>query len=125
MLNSVAAGRRLARRTATLQVALTLATALACLWSGREAALGALVGGAAFTLGTSVAAWRAFAGGTSGAGVALGNLLLGTALKWVVVAVGLYLALAIWRLPAPAVLAGAAMAAAGVLAAARRQWNET
>ena len=51
MLNTVAAGRRLAQRTAALQALVTLATALACLMSGREAALGALVGGGAMTLG--------------------------------------------------------------------------
>ena len=36
---------------------------------------------------------------------ALGRLLLGTAVKWLVVAVGLYLAMAVWRLPAVPVLA--------------------
>jgi dihydrolipoamide dehydrogenase len=51
-------------------------------------------------------------GGVAGAGTALGRLLLGTALKWLVVAAGLYLAMAVWRLPAVPALAGAAMAAA-------------
>jgi hypothetical protein len=51
----------------------------------------------------------------AGAGIALGRLLLGTALKWLVVALGLYLAMAVWRLPAVPALAGAAMAAAAML----------
>ena len=124
MLNSVAAGRRLAQRTAALQAAATLATALVCLLSGRDAALGALAGGAAMTLGGLVAGWSAFGGGGGqadgmGPGMALGRLLLGMAAKWVVVIVGLFLAIAVWHLPAMAVLAGAAVAAVGLLVATK------
>ena len=119
VLNSVAAGRRLAQRTVALQAAVSLATALVCLVSGPDAALGALAGGLALTLGNAVAAWRTFAGGVAGASVALGRLLAATALKWLVVAGGLYLALAVWQLPALPVLAGAALAAAAFLIAAK------
>jgi F0F1-type ATP synthase assembly protein I len=119
VLNSAAAGRRLARRAVALQAAATLATALACLLSSREAALGALVGGSAMTLGSALAAWGAFAGGVQGAGMALGRLLLGTAAKWVVVVAGLFLAIAVWHLPVLAVLAGTAMATLALLAGAR------
>ena len=119
MLNTVAAGRRLAQRTAAMQALVTLATALACLMSGREAALGALVGGGAMTLGGLVAAWSAFGGGVQGAGMALGRLLLGLAAKWVVVIVGVFLAIAVWHLPAMAVLGGAAMAAVAMLVATK------
>lgn len=119
MLNSVAAGRRLAQRTVVLQTAVTLATALICLLSGTDAALAALMGGLALTIGNLVAAMTAFAGGVSGAGVALGRLLAATALKWIVVAVGLYLALAVWQLPALPVLVAAALAAAAFLIAAK------
>ncbi|UHQ20721.1 hypothetical protein LVB87_06150 [Lysobacter sp. KIS68-7] len=119
MLNTVAAGRRLAQRTAALQGVLTLATALACLLSGRDAALGALAGGGAMTLGGLVAAWSAFGGGVAGAGMALGRLLLGLAAKWVILIVGLFLAIGVWHLPALAVLAGAAIAAAGMLVATK------
>lgn len=119
MLNSAAAGRRLAQRTVALQAAVTLATALACLLSGRDAALGALAGGGAMTLGSQLAAWGAFAGGVAGAGMALGRLLLGMAAKWIVVIVGLFLAIAVWQLPALPVLAGAALAAAAFLISAR------
>lgn len=119
MLNSVAAGRRLAQRTVALQAAVTLATALVCLMYGRNAALGALAGGLAMTVGNLVAAWGAFAGGLAGAGVALGRLLAATALKWVIVAGVLYLALAVWQLPALPVFVGAAAAAAAFLIAAK------
>jgi len=40
-------------------------------------------------------------------------------LKWLVVAGGLYLALAVWQLPALPVLVGAALAAAAFLIAAK------
>lgn len=119
MLNTVAAGRRLAQRTAAKQALVTLATALACLMSGREAALGALVGGGSMTLGGLVAAWSAFGGGVQGAGMALGRLLLGLAAKWVVVIVGLLLAIAVWHLPPLAVLAGTAAAAVAMLVATK------
>ena len=112
MLNSAAAGRRLALRVVAMQAVATLLTAGACLTIGPRAALAALAGGAAMTLGSLAAAWGAFGGGVAGAGVALGRLLLGTAVKWLVVATGLYLAMAVWRLPAVPALAGAAMAAA-------------
>jgi CHASE2 domain-containing sensor protein len=71
------------------------------------------------TLGSLAAAWGAFGGGVVGAGTALGRLLLGTAVKWLVVAVGLYLAMAVWRLPAVPALAGAAIAAAAMVVSMR------
>ena len=95
MLNSAAEGWRQALRVVAFQAVATLLAAAACLLLGPRAALAALVGG-----------------GVAGAGTALGRLLLGTALKWLVVAGGLYLAMALWRLPAVPALAGAAMAAA-------------
>ena len=110
MLNSIAAGRRLARRVAAIQVAATLAAALVCLIWGAQAGIGALAGGLTMAVGSGLAGWSAFGGGVAGGGVLLGRLLLGAALKWIVIAVGLYLAIAIWRLPAPAVLAGAVAA---------------
>lgn len=119
MLNSIAAGRRLARRVAVVQAVATLAAALVCLFWGTQAGLGALAGGLAMAVGSGLAGWSAFRGGVAGGGVLLGRLLLGTALKWIVVAVGLYLAIAIWRLPVLAVLAGAMTATLAWLFAVR------
>lgn len=118
MLNSVAARRRLARRTVGFQAIATAATALICLFQSSAAATGALAGGAALTLGSAFAAWRALGGGVVGPGVALGRLIGATALKWMLVVVGLYLALGVWRLPAGPVFAGAAVAALAWLPAA-------
>lgn len=119
MLNSVPAGRRLARRTVTWQAAATLLVSLLCLAFGRDAALGALAGGAAITLGSLLTGLGAFAGGVSGAGAVLGRLLLGTVLKWILAVAVLYLAIAVWKWPALPVLAGMASAASALLVAAR------
>ena len=119
MLNSVAAGQRLARRAAALQGAATLATSLGCLLIGREAAFGALAGGVAMTLGGLLAAWASFGGGVQGAGMVLGRLLLGMAAKWIVVVAGLYLAIAVAGWPALPTLAGAAVAAVAFLVATK------
>ena len=71
VLNSVAAGRRLARRTVLLQAVAVAITAAACLTFGGPAALAALVGGAAMTLGTALAAWGGVPGsrGRGGHGI--------------------------------------------------------
>lgn len=119
MLNSVAAGRRLARRTVGFQALATVATAAVCLvaW-GVAASLGALAGGGAVVLGSALAAWRAMGGGVTGSGAALLRLIGATALKWMVVVTGLYLALAIWRLPPGPVFAGVVVAVLAWLPAA-------
>ena len=125
MLNSAAAGRRLTLRVVANQAVATLLTAVACLMIGPRDALAALAGGGAMTLGSLVAAWGAFGGGVAGAGAARGRLLLGTAAKWLVVAMGLYLAMAVWRLPAVPALAGAALAAAAFRLAVQRSTTRT
>lgn len=120
--SSVAAGRQLAQRVVIHQIAVTLLLALICLLSGPKASAGVLAGGTAMLLGGLVAAVVMFTGGVPGGAGWLMRLLLGTVMKWSLVVLGLYLAIATWKLPAPAVLAGAAMAAAAFLLAAR-QWN--
>ncbi|WP_240126836.1 hypothetical protein [Thermomonas alba] len=119
MLNSAKAGWRLALRAVAFQVAAALATAAAGMTLGPRAALAALAGGGTLALGSLVAAWGAFGVGVSSGGVALARLLLGTAVKWLIVVVGLYLAMAVWKLPPVPVLAGAAMAAAAFLVSMR------
>lgn len=111
MHNSVAAGRRLARRTVAFQAIATAATALVCLLLGSASAIGALVGGGAVTLGSALAAWRALGGGVVQSGVALGRLIGATILKWMLVVTALYLALAVWRLPPGPVFAGVTITA--------------
>ncbi len=119
MLNSVAASRRLAHRAVVFQASAMAATALICLaLIGVPAAVGVFAGGGAATLGSAMAAWRATGGGVIGSGVVLLRLVAATALKWMLVVLGLYLALSVLRLPAAAVIAGAVIATVAWLPAA-------
>ncbi len=113
-------GRRLALRLVALQVITTVLTAVACLVIEPRAAVAALIGGGAMSLGSLLAALAAFGNGVIGAGEVLGRLLLGMAMKWVVVLVGLYLAMAVWQLPAVPALVGAALAAVTILFAGKQ-----
>lgn len=106
MLNSVAAGRRQAARVLAAQAVATLIAALAFLVQDERAALGAVLGGGAVTLGGALMAWRAFGGGVNGAGAALARLFGGLALKWLVIVGALYWALAHLELPPLALIAG-------------------
>lgn len=119
MLNSAGAGWQQALRVVAIQAVTTLATAAAFYFSGAREALAALAGGGTMTLATLVAAWGAFGGGVAGAGVALGRLLLGVAMKWLIVIVGLFLVMGVWKLPAVPALAGAALVAAAFVASTR------
>ena len=71
------------------------------------------------TLGAALAAWITFGNGVIGAGEVLGRLMLGMALKWLVVIAGLYLAMAVWQLPALPALAGATVAVVANLFASK------
>jgi F0F1-type ATP synthase assembly protein I len=90
VFNSIAAGRRLAVHIAVWQLGASLLAAALFLVQGGRAALGALLGGALVALGTGLMAWRAFRGGHASAGATLGRLMLGMAMKWVVVMGGFY-----------------------------------
>lgn len=95
------------------QMVLVLAAAALFLLQSPRAALAAALGGSTVVLGTGLMSLRLFGGRQRiGAGMALVDLVVGVALKWLVFIVGLYVLLALWRLPAIAVLAGmgAAMA---------------
>lgn len=115
VLNSAATGRRLMLRLTTIQAVVTLLTAATCLVIEPRAALAALIGGGAMTLGSLVAGLSALSGGVVGAGEALGRLLLGMAMKWLIVITGLYLVMATWQLPAVPALVGVALVAVATL----------
>ena len=106
MSNSVAAGRRLAQRAIAWQAVATVLVALAFLAKGLPWSLAALVGGGAVTLAAWVAAMVALGGGVSPAGTAFARLLVGMALKWLLVLVTVVVALAVFRLPGIPLLAG-------------------
>ena len=99
MQNSIAAGRRLAVRVVAVQLAMTTLLAAGFLLQGWQYGVGALSGGGAVTLGTTMLALRMFCGGPAPAGLVLWRMIVGNLLKWSVILAGLYLALAKAQLP--------------------------
>lgn len=106
MLNSVAAGRRLALRAVVYQLAAVLLVALVSLLKGGVWAGSVMAGGATVVVAGLIAARVALGGGVRGAGTAFGRLLMGMLLKWFVVILGLGIALAGLGLPPLPVLVG-------------------
>lgn len=106
MHNPLSAGRRLALRSIAWQAVATALVALAFLFQGAPQALGALAGGGSVVLGGAVATWVALGGGVQAAGMAMGRLLAGIMLKWVVVFAILGIGLAGLKLPPLPMLAG-------------------
>lgn len=110
VLNSVAAGRRLALRAVGCQLAVVLLLALAFLVRGWAAAVAVLAGGLGVALGNALAAQVALGGGVVAPRTAFARLVLATLLKWVVAMTVFAIALAVWRLAPLPVLAGVAAA---------------
>ena len=110
MLNSAAAGRRLALRAVAYQTAAVVLVALVFLIQGPSASLAALLGGASVVLGSALAANVALGGGVVPARSAFARLLLGTGLKWAVVITIFASALGVGRMAPLPLLAGLAVA---------------
>ena len=106
MLNSVAAGRRLALRAAACQLLAVVLVALAFLLQGPGAALAALAGGTGVVLGNALAAPVALGGGVVAARSAFARLVLASMLKWLFALTVFAIALAVWRLAPLPLLAG-------------------
>lgn len=106
MLNSLAAGRRLARRVVAWQLATSAAAGLALLPLGWRTALGAALGALAVAVGSALMAWRMFGGESLGPGAALARWAGGIAVKWLVILGAVYLALGPLRLTPLAVIGG-------------------
>ena len=102
----MSAGRRLASRAIVFQACATALAALAFLAHGVPSALAAAAGGGAIVGGGLVAALVALGGGVQPAGMAMGRLLAGVLLKWVVVFAVLALGLAVLKLPPLPMLVG-------------------
>ena len=122
MFNSVAHGRQQAHKALVVQLAAVAATALALLIASPAHALAAALGGGALALGGWLSAWVALGGeAPAAAGLALGRLVTGLVLKWVVLIAALLLGLAVWRLPPAGLVAGVLVAlVAQALAMLRR-----
>lgn len=117
VLNSVHTGRQLAQRATAWQAVVSVLVALAWLTITPTDALGALVGGLGITAGSWAAAKVALGGGVSPAGGAFARLMMGTAIKWVVVVLVLMAALAGFGLPGLAVVSGVLGATLGMVLA--------
>lgn len=106
MDNSLAASRRLALQVVLGQAVVAALAGLGFLVQGVHAAVAALAGGLLVTAGTGLLALRVFAPALAGPGSMLARFALGTLLKWIVVIVGFYLILGVWKLPALPALVG-------------------
>src|SRR5690606_41771388 len=74
-------------------------------------------GGGVVVLGAALMAWRSLGGGIRGGLVALGGVVGGLALKWLVIGLAVYVALARLGLPPLPLLAGVGAALAGFVVA--------
>ena len=118
MLNNLASGRRLALRIVLLQFVVAVLAGLAFLALGRREAVSAAAGAVLVALGTAAMSARMFSN-IGGAGLALGRLLTGMFLKWIVIVGGLVMILFQFKLPPLAAVTGLVAAYAVYLLAFR------
>ncbi|MFI4959533.1 hypothetical protein B0E47_04495 [Rhodanobacter sp. B05] len=118
MLNNLASGRRLALRIVLLQFAVAVLAGLLFLALGRREAVSAAAGAVLVALGTAAMSARMFSN-IGGAGLALGRLLTGMFLKWIVIVGGLVMILFQFKLPPLAAVTGLVAAYAVYLLAFR------
>jgi F0F1-type ATP synthase assembly protein I len=105
--NSIAHGWYVAARTAALQFGATLAVAaVAAAGFGGRTGLAALTGGFIVSAGNVLFAVRMFGRGVTPARSALRSAYAAEALKWFWLCATLYLAIAVWKLPFPGLIAG-------------------
>lgn len=108
MLNSVTAGRRLAQRAIIWQAVVTAVLALVFLVKGMPSAVAILAGGGSVMLGLRVSTRVALGGGVGSAGAALGRLVAGMLLKWLLILLVIAVAMGVFRLPGLPLLVGIA-----------------
>lgn len=118
VLNSLASGRRLALRLLLWQLIVAVIVGLVFATQGRREAIAAAAGAVIVAAGTALLSLRAFSQ-VSGAGMALGRLLTGMVLKWMVVIGGMIAIMFQWKLPPLAAITGLAAAYAVNLLAFR------
>lgn len=118
VLNSLASGRRLALRLLLWQLFAAVFVGLAFAALGRREAIAAAAGAAIAAAGTALLSMRMFSQ-VSGAGMALGRLLTGMVLKWMVIIGGMITIMFQWKLPPLAAITGLAAAYAVNLLAFR------
>lgn len=118
MLNSLASGRSIALRVVAAQIVAGAVLGLIFLLQGPAYGLAAALGALVVAMGTALFAARAFAS-LGGGGLALGRLLSGMMLKWMVTLGGLFIILVSYKLPPLAAVTGLVVAYAVNLLAFR------
>lgn len=124
MQNSIAAGRRLAIRVVCAQFGVTALVAAGFLLQGWRSGLAVLTGGTVVAVGTALLALQLFLRGPASAGTVLARLLVGSVLKWGVIALGLYLALVKAGLPGLPVMIGVIAALVPQLLGLHAGWTK-
>jgi len=105
--NSIAGGKRVARRVVAAQLMAALIAALGgLLLADRQAATSAAVGALIVAGGSAIFAWRLFLPGVAPVQTVLRSVYAAEVLKWVWSVVWLVVAIALWRLPALALILG-------------------
>ena len=118
VLNSLASGRRLALRLLLWQLLVAAIVGLVFAALGLREAIAATAGATIAAAGTALLSARMFSQVT-GAGMALGRLLTGMVLKWMVIIGGMIAIMFQWKLPPLAAITGLAAAYAVNLLAFR------
>ena len=113
MSTQLAQGRALVPRIAMAEAVSVSPVALGFAFVSVQHAGAVLVGGALVVIGTLLFGWRMFAGGVGSAGTALTSMLIGKALQWITLALGLFLVIGVWHWPVVPVVSGVIAAQVG------------
>ena len=115
MSDSARIGKRRVTRVVMLQLAcVALATIVAGVWAGWNAARSALVGGIIIASGTAIFGWMLFSERASGAADVTRALYVGELLKWAWIIGAFWLAFAHGNFQPLALIVGAMVAQLGV-----------
>ncbi|KAB2898450.1 MAG: hypothetical protein DWB45_09390 [Xanthomonadales bacterium] len=106
MRNSIAHGKSVAWRAVALQLAASITAAMLAVGFGWRDALATLAGGVLVSVGNGLFALRMYARGVSSGRSALRSIYAAEVLKWMWLCATLYLAIAVWKLPFPGLIAG-------------------
>lgn len=113
MSTQLAHGQRLVPRIALAEAATTSLTALGFALASAQHALAVLLGGVLVVVGTLLFGWRMFAAGVGSSGTALASMLVGKAMQWITLALGLFLVIGVWHWPVVPVVSGVIAAQVG------------
>lgn len=113
MSTQLAHGRRLVPRIALAEAVATMPVVAGFALASAQHALAALIGGALVVVGTLLFGWRMFAAGVGSSGTALTAMLVGKAMQWITLALGLLLVIGVWHLPVVPVVSGVIAAQVG------------